>query len=173
VSLLDLPTFGSDDSIYTVIESPRGSSLKLKYDADHGVFTLSRPLIDGLAYPYDWGFIPSTKGPDGDPLDVMLMWDRSSFPGLVVACRVIGALGVEQNNKVHPDRRERNDRLLAVPRDAPRSGSLQDIGDVPQRIKQELEQFFLATIVFEHKDPMLLGWSDARAARALITAAAI
>jgi len=171
VSLYDLPAFGSDGSIQVVVESPRGSSLKLKYDHQREVFTLSRPLINGLAYPYDWGFVPSTRGPDGDPLDVMLLWDQSSFPGLVLACRVIGALAVEQNNRRHPERRERNDRLFAVPNGAPRSSEIQDTDDVPRRIAEELEQFFLATAVFENKDLKILGWSNARAAQQLVLSA--
>jgi len=97
MSLVDLPTFGPDNSVQVVVESPRGSGLKLKYDREREVFTLSRPLINGLTYPYDWGFVPSTRGPDGDPVDVMLLWDQSSFPGLVLACRVIGALATVQN----------------------------------------------------------------------------
>jgi inorganic pyrophosphatase len=117
------------------VESPRGCSLKLKYDPEHGVAGLSRPLLNGLTYPYDWGFVPSTRGPDGDPLDVMLLWDDSSFPGLLLPCRVIGPLAVEQNNKTHPERRERNDRLVVVPNGAPRATHLRDIDDVPQRVR--------------------------------------
>jgi inorganic pyrophosphatase len=151
-----------------VVESPRGCGLKLKYDPEHGVFGLSRPLLNGLTYPYDWGFVPSTRGPDGDPLDVMLLWDATSFPGLLLPCRAIGALAVEQNNKTHPERRERNDRLVAVPNGAPRATHLRDIDDVPQRVKEELEQFFLASTVFERKDLTILGWSGARDAQRVI-----
>jgi inorganic pyrophosphatase len=171
VSLNDLPAFGADGSVQVVVESPRGSSLKLKYDPQHEVFTLSRPLINGLTYPYDWGFVPSTRGPDGDPLDVMLLWDQSSFPGLVLSCRVIGALAVEQNNKKHPELRERNDRLFAVPNGAPRSSDIRDIDDLPRRIAEELEQFFLATAVFENKAFKFLGWSNARDAQQLVLSA--
>ena len=93
-----LPAFGTRDAIHVVIESPRGSTVKLKYDPNLEAFTLSRPLPEGLAYPYDWGFVPSTRMPDGDPLDAMVVWDRPSFPGVVLACRALGVLAVEQNS---------------------------------------------------------------------------
>ncbi|HEX7795483.1 MAG TPA: inorganic diphosphatase [Vicinamibacterales bacterium] len=62
--LLSLPTFIDKDVFRVAVESPRGSTLKLKYDAEQQVITLSRPLVVGLTYPYDWGFVPSTKAPD-------------------------------------------------------------------------------------------------------------
>src|SRR5262249_26283735 len=62
MSLFDLDAFGPNGSVQVVVESPRGSGLKLKYDPGHAVFTLSRPLMSGLTYPYDWGFVPSTWG---------------------------------------------------------------------------------------------------------------
>src|SRR5262249_52942694 len=88
------PTFASDDSIRVVIESPRGSALKLKYDPDLDVMTLSRPLTAGLTYPYDWGFVPSTRGADGDPIDAIVIWDATSYPGVVLQCRPVGILHV-------------------------------------------------------------------------------
>jgi len=79
MSLLDLPAFGPGESVHVVVESPRGSNLKLKYDPQLQLFTLSRPLINGLTFPYDWGFVPSTQASDGDPFDAMVLWDQSSF----------------------------------------------------------------------------------------------
>ena len=86
--------------------------MKLKYDPKHGVITLSRPLTSGLSYPYDWGFVPSTHAPDGDPLDAIVMWDGVSYPGVVLPCRALGVLCVEQTDP-RSRRRERNDRLIA------------------------------------------------------------
>jgi inorganic pyrophosphatase len=82
--LLSLPTFIDNDVFRVAVESPRGSSLKLKYDAELQVITLSRPLIVGLTYLYDWGFVPSTKAADGDPLDAVVMWDGVSYPGVIL-----------------------------------------------------------------------------------------
>jgi inorganic pyrophosphatase len=168
MSLLDLSAFGADGTVQVVVESPRGSGLKLKYDPQRGVFTLSRPLIKGLTYPYDWGFVPSTRGPDGDPIDAMVLWDEQSFPGLVLACRLVGALAAEQNSKHHSGTRERNDRLLAVPVVAPRFETIRDVGDVSRRLREELEVFFMASTAFEGKELKLLGWSDASAAMEIV-----
>lgn len=168
MSLQDLPAFAPDGSVHVIVESPRGCGLKLKYNPELGVFGLSRPLVNGLVYPYDWGFVPSTRGADGDPVDAMLLWDQTSFPGLLLACRVVGVLTAEQNNKVHRQRRERNDRLVLVPNGAPRSNHVHDIDDVPRRVREELEQFFLGSTAFEGKDLRFLGWSGAREAQHLI-----
>ena len=82
--------------MFTVVETPRGSAAKLEFDPDLQVFTLSKSLILGLTYPYDWGFIPSTKGEDGDPVDVLILHDTATAPGLVLKCSIIGVLGVVQ-----------------------------------------------------------------------------
>jgi inorganic pyrophosphatase len=72
----------------------RGSHAKLEFDPSLGAFTLSKPLLAGLTYPYDWGFIPSTRADDGDPLDVLIIHDAGTYPGLIMKCRPIGVLEV-------------------------------------------------------------------------------
>src|SRR5215470_5274529 len=119
MSLRKLKTFQPDGRVNVVIESPRGSSVKFKFDPKLGIFMVSRPLVDGLVYPHDWGFVPSTRAPDGDPLDAFVMWDAVSYPGLVLRCRVIGVLQVEQTSR-SSHARERNDRIAVLPVNAPR-----------------------------------------------------
>jgi inorganic pyrophosphatase len=166
-----LPTFAHDDVFHVVVESPRGSSLKLKFDADLKAMSISRPLPLGVMFPFDWGFIPSSKGPDGDPVDAMLLWDVASYPGIVVRCRALGVLQVEQNRRNH-DRSERirNDRIMAVPVEARREQSLDSVDALTSRVREELEQFAIAATALEGKDVRILGWGGASAALTLIRA---
>jgi Inorganic pyrophosphatase len=70
-----LPLRDKKGDVYVVVETPRGSAAKLEFDPDLQLFTLSKSLILGLSYPYDWGFIPSTEGEDGDPIDALILHD--------------------------------------------------------------------------------------------------
>jgi len=149
------------------VESPRGSTLKFKYDPERSVITLARPLPAGLVYPFDWGFVPSTEGPDGDPVDAFVLWDASSYPGIVLTCRAIGVLRVEQNSKEKKGR-ERNDRIAAMTVAAARWESIRSVRDLSTRMREEVEQFFLASVAFEKKDAKILGWAGPREALALV-----
>jgi inorganic pyrophosphatase len=108
---------------------PHGLDPKLK------TFTLSKSLLTGLTYPHDWGFVPSTKADDGDPIDIMVVHDAATF----LTCRVIGILQIEQKSK---GKTERNDRLFAVPRDSHSEQALKDVRDLSKPIQQELEKIF-------------------------------
>jgi inorganic pyrophosphatase len=154
-NLLKLPTWADKKSIYCVVETPRGSTCKLDYDPALKTFTLAKPLMAGLTYPYDWGFIPSTKAEDGDPLDVLLIHDSQTYPGVVLRCRPVGVLEILQTKKA---KRERNDRLFAVPDRSALETDLQDIRNLPARAVNELEQFFQATDALEDKNLEFLGW---------------
>lgn len=168
MSLLTLPAFDAGGAVHVVVESPRGSTVKLKYDPDLEVFSLSRPLPDGLIFPYDWGFIPSTHAPDGDPVDVMVLWDRPSFPGVVLRCRLIGVLPAEQNSKHRQGQRERNDRLFALPIEAPRQEKIGSVDDLDIRARQEIESFFKASVAFEKKELSFGAWGGPAAAYELV-----
>ena len=171
-NLATLPSFVDEGTVHVVVETPRGSTTKLKYDEKLGVMTLSRPLTLGLIYPYDWGFVPSTRAPDGDPLDAIVMWDGVSYPGVVLPCRPIGVLHVEQANR-QTRARERNDRIVAIPIPAPRADSLRTVFDLNERIRLELEQFFLAVVAFEKKDLKILEWAGPDDAMALVRATSV
>lgn len=165
--MIEYSAFRPDGSVNVIVETPRGAGIKLKHDPESGLMMLSRALPVGVTYPYDWGFIPGTQAPDGDPLDVMILWESASYPGLLVPCRLIGALGVEQTD-VASGKRQRNDRLFAVPIKAPRLAHVQTIFDFPERTRQELEQFFLNVVAFEGKKLSLLGFAGPDDASALL-----
>jgi len=110
-----LPTFAHDDIFHVVVESPRGSTIKLKHDPSLDVFAISRPLPLGLAYPCDWGFVPSTRGPDGDPVDAAVFWDVATYPGVVIQCRAFALIKVEQSVPDGTSARQRNDRSSQFP----------------------------------------------------------
>ena len=154
-NFLQLPTWADKSCVYAVVETPRGSRAKLEFDPKLRVFTLSKPLIVGLIYPYDWGFIPSTKAEDGDPIDVLIIHDAATYPGLVLRCMPVGVLEIMQTKK---GKEERNDRIFVVPDRSPFEADLTDVRDLPKRAVKELEQFFEATDALEDKTLKFLGW---------------
>lgn len=161
-----LPTFAHDDVFHVVVESPRGSVVKLKYEPALGAMSISRPLSLGLSYPYDWGFVPSTRGADGDPLDAVVLWDVGTFPGVVIPSRALGRLKIEQNGE--DDARVRNDRLVVQPIEARRESAISSARALSSRIRAELAEFFLASTALEGKDARVLGWDGPDAALELI-----
>jgi inorganic pyrophosphatase len=168
-SLLHLPANSKHGDVHAVVETPRGSAAKLEYDPDLQVFTLSKSLILGLTYPYDWGFVPSTRGEDGDPLDVLILHDAATAPGLVLKCKIIGVLEVRQI--VKGAKPIRNDRLMAVPRDSHREQADRDARKLPKQVRNEIEKFFIATDELEDKQLEFLGWKGPKGGARLIAAA--
>ena len=130
-NLFKLPIVDHDGNLHVVIETPRGSRAKFDYDPKLKTFTLSKSLLAGLTYPYDWGFVPATICADGDPLDVMVIHDAATFPGLVLTCKVIGVLQVEQRSK--GKKSKRNDQIFVVPRASHAEKDLSDIRDPRNR----------------------------------------
>lgn len=154
-----------------VVETPRGSGIKFAYDHVTGTFVWSRPLIAGLTFPYDFGFLPQTLSGDGDALDALLLTDLSSPPGVVVPSRVIGALRVEQFRDGWPVKR--NDRIMLMPANEHRSGHIKEVGDLPARVREEIEAFAMASLSLTGKNIEIGGWADADEARGLVEEAAL
>lgn len=169
-NLLKLPARCKKGDVHVVVETPRGSAAKLEYDPDLKAFTLSKALILGLTYPYDWGFIPSTKGDDGDPLDALVLHEAATAPGLILKCKIIGVLEVEQRAK--GKKPIRNDRLIAVPRESHREKADKDARDLSKQVRQEIEKFFVATDELDDKTLKFLGWKGPKTGERLIERAA-
>src|SRR5581483_5382163 len=127
--------------LHVVIETPKNSRNKFKYEPGLGIFTLSRVLPEGMVFPYDFGFIPSTKAEDGDPVDVLLLMDEPVFPGCVVPSRLIGVLEAEQTEQ--DGQKERNDRLVAVSMVSSEHDNVKTIADLNKKMLKEIEQFFV------------------------------
>jgi inorganic pyrophosphatase len=126
--------------IHVVVETPKGSRNKVAFDPELEVFMLKGVLPEGHSFPYDFGFVPSTKAEDGDPLDVLLLLDAPTFAGCVVEARVLGALEVEQRET--DGTVQRNDRLLAVAANSRQHKSLRTITDLSADMLHEIEHFF-------------------------------
>src|SRR6202012_5696238 len=99
------------DLTVVIIEKPKGSRNKYAYDPEERIFELTRVLPAGMEFPYDFGFVPSTIGGDGDPIDVLVLMDEPAFPGCVLLVRLLGVMKAEQTEH---GKTNRNDRLIAV-----------------------------------------------------------
>jgi len=164
-NLARLPTWAGNELVHVVVETPRGARAKLTFDPGLKTFVLSKSLMLGLSYPYDWGFIPSTRAEDGDPLDAMVIHDAATTPGLVLRCKIIGVLQMIQKTK-HDQ--IRNDRVIAVPTDSHRERELHGVQDLQPEVKQELEKFFVATDELEAKTLKFLSWQGPAQAKKLV-----
>ena len=164
--LSNLPTYNNEGSIHAVVEAPKGSLVKLKYDIELGVFTVSRGLPLGMSYPFDWGFVPSTLAPDGDPLDVLVLHEAATYPGALLPCRPLGVVEMDQDDK--DGKRERNDRIIVIPSWHDRLGELERASELPSALREEIEHFFLSTTFFSAKNAKVLGWKGPKKASSTI-----
>ena len=140
IGLEKLDAFNGEE-LTVIIETPKGSQNKYTYEPRFGAFLLDGVLPAGAVFPFDFGFVPSTVGDDGDPLDVLVLMDAAAFTGCVVASRLIGVIEAEQteNGKTY-----RNDRLIAVATKSITHRSLRDITDVSDDLVGQIEHFFIS-----------------------------
>lgn len=140
---LRLPSFDDDDTqtLHVIIDTPKGSRNKFKWDEKLGLYKLSGVLAAGAFFPYDFGFVPSTLADDGDPIDVLLLMEEPAFVGCPVPSRLLGGFSAQQTEK---STTERNDRLLAVAANSRNYGDIQALDDLNQNLIHEIEHFFVS-----------------------------
>ena len=126
-------------NIEIIIETIKGSNVKYKYDVGAACFKVKKILPMGMVFPYHFGFIPGTKGEDGDPLDVMVISESDSFTGAHVACRLIGALLASQSGN---RKTKRNDRYFLIPEDSIVFEHIKTLNDFGTKHNNQLKEFF-------------------------------
>jgi inorganic pyrophosphatase len=124
-----------DGAVHVVIEIPRGSRNKYEIDHDTNRVYLDRRLFTATTYPADYGFIPETLGGDGDPLDALVLLDDPVYPGVWVQARPVGVLYML-------DEAGDDAKIICVPPGEPRWDGVDDIGDLPPQLVNEIRHFF-------------------------------
>ncbi len=130
------------EHITVIIETPKGSAEKFDYEPEFKAFKLSKIMPAGMVFPYDFGFVPHTKGEDGDPLDILVLSEFKTFPGCMMDCRLIGAIVANQTER--DGKTVRNDRFIAVPAVSYQYEKANSIEDLPEKLVEEIEHFFKA-----------------------------
>ncbi len=127
--------------VNVVVETPRGSRAKFRYDEELGLFRLHKLLPVGAAFPFDFGFVPGTRAEDGDALDMLILWDEATFSGCLVTVRLLGVIEAEQTEK---GRTIRNDRLIGTPETPKIRPEARSLGNLPTKLLDQVEHFFVA-----------------------------
>lgn len=166
ISLDRLAPF-DNECVIVVIETPKGSPNKLAFEPRYGTFVLTGVLPAGAVFPFDFGFVPSTRAEDGDPLDVLVLMDAPVYPGCIVPSRLIGVIEAEQTEA---GKTERNDRLLAVAVNSAAHRSIRQLNDLSEDLVAQIEHFFVSYNEMKGKRFEVKKRSGSKRARALVIA---
>lgn len=147
-----------------VIEIPKGSHNKYEVDHETGRVYLDRVLFTSFVYPTDYGYFENTLGLDGDPVDALVLLEYPVFPGVGVKVRPVGVLNMS-------DEAGSDAKVIAVPYKDPRWLHIQDVNDIPEQTRKEIEHFFARYKDLEPgKFVNIEGWGDAAEAEAIVEA---
>lgn len=161
--LYDLdPGADAPEIVRMIVEIPQHSANKYEYDGKLGVFRLDRALYSPLHYPGDYGFIPGTLADDNDPLDVLVLVQQPSFPGVMIEVRPVGVLNMRDSNEI-------DQKILSVPTRNPRYDQIHTMDQIFSHVRREIEHFFSIYKELEGKVTAMEGWGGPREARKAIT----
>lgn len=151
----------SPEIVRMIVEIPQHSANKYEYDGKLGVFRLDRALYSPLHYPGDYGFIPGTLADDLDPVDVLVLVQQPSYPGVMIEVRPVGLLNMVDND-------ERDQKILAVPNRNPRYDEIHTMDQIFPHVRREIEHFFGIYKELEGKVTVMQGWGGPKEARKAI-----
>jgi inorganic pyrophosphatase len=147
--------------VRAIVEIPQHSANKYEYDGELGVFRLDRALYSPMHYPGDYGFIPGTLAEDNDPLDVLVLVQQPSYPGVLIEVRPLGVL-----NMIDGDQGDQ--KILAVPTRNPRYDQIHTMDQIFPHVRREIEHFFSIYKELEGKVTTMDGWGGPKEARKTI-----
>lgn len=147
------------------IETPKGGRNKFKYEPEFDSFSLKALLPQGLVFPFDFGFIPSTVGPDGDPVDIMVFMDEPTHVGCLMDVRIVGVIEAEQTEA---GKTNRNDRVIAVAINSYSHQDVKTITDIKKPVLDQVEEFFISYNKSSGKEFKVLGRHGAARAAEVI-----
>ena len=124
-----------------VIETPKGRRNKFDFDPELEAFTLGGLLPEGLSFPFDFGFVPSTVAEDSDPIDVIVLLDEPAHVGCVLTVRLIGVMQAQQ---IANGKTTENDRLIGVAVHSYTHESVRSVKELNTSFLDQLEEFFIS-----------------------------
>jgi len=147
--------------VNAVVEIPYGS--RIKYEIDHitNMVKVDRVLFSPIHYPAEYGYIPHTLAEDGDPLDILVLIQGATYPGVLVEARPIGML------RMHDDKGQ-DDKIMSVAVNDPNYAHIFELKDLAPHMLREIEHFFLTYKNLESKDVQSGGWASKEEAYAAI-----
>jgi inorganic pyrophosphatase len=167
-SISRLNAFDDENSgeLNVIIETPQGSRNKFDYDEELQLFKLGGVLPSGAVFPFDFGFVPSTIGGDGDPLDVLVLMEEPAFTGCLVPARLIGVIEALQTER--EGETTRNDRLIAIAAGSHTHAHVRSLDDLNENLVDEIEHFFVSYNIIKGKQFKPLGRFGSIKARKLV-----
>ncbi len=156
----------NSEYVNAIIEAPKGSQNKYRYDEDLGLFTFDKVLPIGHTFPFDFGFLPSTEGGDGDPLDILVLTERPTFVGCLIHAKLVGVIEAEQTQG---GKTERNDRLIGIPLEV-KTGkpAIMEKEQLDPKIVDSIAKFFVVYNELQGKKFKVLRHAGPERAEALV-----
>ncbi len=135
---LDKISYGENpDKVKAIIEIPYGSNIKYEVEKESGAVVLDRVMHSAMFYPANYGFVNNTLSQDGDPADIMILTEYPMQAGIVLNCRLVGVLIMEDESGI-------DEKLLAVPTSKidPTYDEIKDLKDIPAHTLAKIKNFF-------------------------------
>jgi inorganic pyrophosphatase len=165
-NLSRLPPFDRESgALNIIVETPKNGRIKYRYNEKYGMFQFDKTLPYGFSFPFEFGFVPSTIGGDGDPLDVLVLSDEATFPGCLLLGQVLGVLQAEQREGKQVNR---NDRLVAIPLSVKTREPMIPIKALDKNLIFDITNFFVSYNEVQGKKFKPLGFGSRQCALDLV-----
>jgi inorganic pyrophosphatase len=159
------PPANGETALVCVVEIPKGTRNKYEYDPRLGGIKFDRLLMSAATYPADYCYLRDTLGQDGDPLDALVCLYEPTFPGCLIPVKPLGMFKMRDESGI-------DDKIVCVPLHDPYWNRYQELEQLPQPLRAEIEQFFSIYKDLEPgKQVNIDGWRPRRDALTEIAAA--